>query len=188
MDGRCSRDAFDEILAFGPFALEVISTTQTLAAIRIYSSDLASVVFAEGRCYRRLGTHLALVGRMTTKSLTDRVAALDAKVGNKSIESQFREQAELIDRRFSDSFREQAELIDRVFTYRFEELDKRLAPRFATMERAIGAVQSNISTLQSDVSTLRSDVGTLRKDVNSLQKDMVVVRDGIRVLLTRRPR
>src|SRR5688572_6439100 len=110
---------------------------------------------------------------MTAKSLAARVAALEAKVGSKSIEEQFREQAELIDRRFNQGFREQAELIDRVFAYRFEELDKKWAPRFATMERAIGAVQS--------------DVGTLKKDVSSLQKDMVVVREGISVLLKRPP-
>jgi hypothetical protein len=124
------------------------------------------------------GTHLAQVGRMTAKSLADRVAAVEAKVGSTSIEEQFREQAELIDRRLSRGFREQAELIDRMFDYRFEEQDKKLAPRFATMERAIGEVQS-------EVGTLRQDLSTLRKDVSSLQKDMAVVREGIGVLLTK---
>ena len=74
---------------------------------------------------------------MTIRSLADRVEALEAKLGNKSIDEQFRAQAELIDRRFGDSFREQAELIDRMFDYRFEEQDKKLAPRFATMEKAM---------------------------------------------------
>ncbi len=73
---------------------------------------------------RVFGTHLAQACGMAGKSLADRVAALEAKVGGKSIEAQFREQAELIDRRFDDEFRQQAELIDKLFAYRFEELDK----------------------------------------------------------------
>jgi hypothetical protein len=103
---------------------------------------------------------------MAGKSLAERVAALEIKVGSKTIEEQFREQAELIDRRFDESFRKQAELIDRVFAYRFEELDKKWGPRFATTERALSTVQ---------------------RDVSTLQKDMAVVREGIRILLKRRP-
>ena len=110
---------------------------------------------------------------MAGKSLADRVAALEAKVGGKSIEAQFREQAELIDRRFDDEFRQQAELIDKLFAYRFEELDKKWNPRFVAMERALGVVQG--------------DVGTLKSDVSALQKDMVIVREGISILLKRRP-
>lgn len=37
---------------------------------------------------------------MTRSSLAARVAALEEKVGNKTIQEQFREQAELIDQRF----------------------------------------------------------------------------------------
>lgn len=101
------------------------------------------------------GTRLAHVGCMAAKSLADRVAALEAKLGTKSIEEQFREQAELIDRRFSQEFSEQAQLmdrrfsqefseqaqlIDRLFAYRFEELDKKWAPRFTSIERALGII------------------------------------------------
>ena len=100
-------------------------------------------------------------------------AALEAKVGGKSIEAQFREQAELIDRRFDDEFRQQAELIDKLFAYRFEHLDKKLNPRFGAMERALGVVQGDVNMLKSDVS--------------ALQKDMVIVREGISILLKRRP-
>jgi len=94
-----------------------------------------------------LGTHLAQVCGMAGKSLADRVAALEAKVGGKSIEAQFREQAELIDRRFDDEFRQQAELIDKLFAYRFEDLDKKWSPRFAKMERDIAIVREGISIL-----------------------------------------
>jgi hypothetical protein len=79
-------------------------------------------------------------------------------------QAHFREQAELIDRRFDDSFRTQAELIDKLFAYRFEELDKKWGPRFENVER---------------------DIGTLKADVSSLKKDMVIVREGIAILLKR---
>lgn len=105
------------------------------------------------------GTHLAQARHMATKSLANRVAALEARVGSTTIEAQFRDQAESIDRRFTEEFRQQAELIDRLFAQRFQEIDERWRPRFATMERAIGA----------------------------LQKDMVIVREGISILLKRRP-
>jgi len=84
---------------------------------------------------------------MAGKSLADRVAALEEKVGDKSIEAQFREQAELIDRRFDHEFRQQAELIDKLFAYRFEELDKKWSPRFANMERDIATVREGVSIL-----------------------------------------
>jgi hypothetical protein len=106
-----------------------------------------------------LGTHLAQLRGMAGKSLTDRVASLEAKVGSKTIQEQFREQAELI---------------DELFAYRFEQLGKQLSPRFLSMERAL-------SVVQGDVSTLKSDVGALRKD-------MVIVREGIGILLKRRPK
>jgi len=152
------------------------------------------------------GTHLAQIDLMP-KSLANRVAALEVKVGSKTIEEQFREQAELI---------------DRVFAYRFEELDKKWDPRFAAMERALGVVHVDVSTLKGDVSTLNGDVSTLKGDVsalkddvstlkgdvsalkddvstlkgdvsiltgnvNNLQKDMVIVLEGVSILLKRLP-
>jgi hypothetical protein len=110
---------------------------------------------------------------MAGESLRDRVAALEVKVGSKTLEEQFREQAELI---------------DRLFDYRFDQLGKQLNPRFVGMERTLGVVQGDVSTLKSDVSTLKSDVNTLKSDVKVLQKDVVIVREGISILLKRRPR
>jgi hypothetical protein len=60
---------------------------------------------------------------MTNPSLVARVAALEEKVGNKTMQEQFRDQAELMDRRLDESFRSQAALIDRLFAATFEELD-----------------------------------------------------------------
>ena len=78
----------------------LISAVTSHVQIRFCKASDAFVVFPCRRCYLRLGTHLAQVCGMAGKSLADRVAALEAKVGGKSIEAQFREQAELIDRRF----------------------------------------------------------------------------------------
>ena len=114
------------------------------------------------------GTHLAQIGLMAN-SLANRVAALEVKVGSKTIEEQFREEAGLI---------------DRLFAQRFEELDKRWGPRFAAMERALGVVQTDVSTLKTDVSALKS---ILKNDVSILQKDMAIVRDGVSILLKRLP-
>ena len=61
---------------------------------------------------------------MANKSLEERVGALEAQLGNKTLEQHFRDQAELIDRRFIESFREQAELFDRRFTEGFREQAK----------------------------------------------------------------
>ena len=84
---------------------------------------------------------------MEAKSLEDRVAALGVRMGSKSIEEQFCDQAELIDRRFSHEFKEQAQLIDRLFAYRFDELDEKWAPRFAALERDISIVREGINIL-----------------------------------------
>ncbi len=92
---------------------------------------------------------------MTEKSLEERVTALEAQLGDKTLEQHFRGQAELIDRRFTESFRdqaelfdrrfaeafrEQAELIDRLFVYRFDEFDKKWETRLdSTLEEKFEA-------------------------------------------------
>jgi hypothetical protein len=91
-------------------------------------------------------------------------ATLEEKVGNKTIQEQFREQAELIDRRFDEGFRSQAELIDR----RFLLVDQRL------------------DGIAIDVGALRTDVSALKTDVSALKKDMTIVREGIGILLKMR--
>lgn len=75
-------------------------------------------------------------------------------MGSKSIEEQFRDQAELIDRRFSHEFKEQTQLIDRLFAYRFGQLDKRWVPRFASMERALGALEKDMKAVRESVSAI----------------------------------
>jgi len=99
---------------------------------------------------------------MAAKSLADRVAALEAKVGSQSIEQQFREQAELIDRRFSDAFREQAalidrrfsvafreqaELIDRLFIYRFDEFDKKFEVKLEPIRSDLAVIKNVLKVI-----------------------------------------
>ena len=70
---------------------------------------------------------------MAAKSLADRVAALEAKVGSKSIEEQFREQAELI---------------DRLFAYRFEEFDKRWDAKLEQkLEQKLRPIRADLAAL-----------------------------------------
>ena len=89
-------------------------------------------------------------------------------MGNKTIEEQFRDQAELIDGRLDESFRSQAELIDWLFLERNKQWDVRF------------------SGMENDVSGLKVDVSTLKTDVSALKKDMTIVREGVGILLKRR--
>jgi hypothetical protein len=78
---------------------------------------------------------------MPEKSLEARVAAIEKQMAGKTLETHFREHAELIDRRFAESFRENAELMDRLLAYRFEESDRKwdqkLAAGLAGLEERI---------------------------------------------------
>src|SRR6266571_2000328 len=100
------------------------------------------LVFFRGRCYRRprhaVRIHVAI---MTRQSLATRVGALEEKVGNKTIEEQFRDQAELIDRRLDESFRSQAELIDRLFLERNRQWDV----RFSGLEKDVSALKKDMT-------------------------------------------
>ena len=87
---------------------------------------------------------------MTRSSLAARVAALEEKVGNKTMEEQFRDQAELIDRRLDDSFRSQAELIDRLFLARDQKWDVRF-----------GRIEKDVSALKKDMTIVREGIGIL---------------------------
>ena len=102
-------------------------------------------------------------GRMAEKTLADRVAALEAKVGSKTIDEQFREQAELI---------------DRLFTYRFEEFDKtwdaKLGMKLAKLERSLEArleqtletkFDAKLKPIQADLATVKTDLAAVKDAV-----------------------
>ena len=96
-----------------------------------------------------LGTAFAPLSDMMRASLTDRVTALERKVGNKTIE---------------DQFREQAELIDRLFLQRDNKWDLRF-----------GALEKDVRVLKTDVSGLRTDVSGLRKDMVIVREGIDVI-------------
>ena len=102
-----------------------------------------------GEVARALGSRLWAVPRakarvhcMAGKSLADCVAALDAKVGGKTIEEQFREQAELI---------------DKLFIYRFDEMDKRWDARLdAKLRKLENALETRLDARSSKQNSMRS--------------------------------
>ena len=96
---------------------------------------------------------------MAEKSVVQRVSAIEAQLAGKTLEEHFREQAELIDQRFT-------------------EQDQKWDERFERLER-------DVSALKTDVSALKTDVSALKTDVSALKKDMVTVRQGIGALLKR---
>lgn len=118
---------------------------------------------------------------MPATSLEARVAAIEAQLAGKTLETHFREQAELFDRRFAESFREQAEvidqrlahdfreqaeLIDRLFTYRFEEFDKKWEGKLAA---GLAGLEQRIDTkLERRLEPLRTELGRLTDAVLAL--------------------
>jgi hypothetical protein len=74
---------------------------------------------------------------MAAKSLADRVAALEAKMGDKTIQEQFREQAERI---------------DLLFVYRFDEFDKRWDEK---LETRLEPIRTDLNSVKNDVSIIK---------------------------------
>jgi hypothetical protein len=103
---------------------------------------------------------------MANRSLEVRVAAIEAQLAGKTLDEHFREQAELIDKRFAVR-------------------DAKWDARFRNIERDIKTLQSDVGILTADVGTLKADVGILKGDVGALKKDMSVVSEGISILLKR---
>lgn len=117
-----------------------------------------------------------IAGCMEAKSLEDRVAALEAKVGSKSLQEQFREQAELIDERFL--------LVDRRLDGIAADI-RGLRSDVNGLKSDVGGLKSDVGGLKSDVSGLKSDVSTLKSDVSTLKKEMTIVREGVAIILTK---
>jgi formyltetrahydrofolate synthetase len=99
------------------------------------------------------GTHIAHVGCMAAKSLADRVAELEAKVGNKTLEEQFRAQGEMLDERFVE------------------------------VHQRLDGLAADVGVLTTDVRGLKTDVSALKTDVSALKKDMMIVREGVGIIL-----
>ena len=123
------------------------------------------------------GTHLARVRRMAGESLADRVADLEAKVGGKTIEEQFREQAELI---------------DKLFIYRFDEMDKRWD---AKLDAKLGKLETKfdakLRTLENFLEArLEEELETkleakFETKLEPIRNDLGAIKDAVRIILTR---
>ena len=118
---------------------------------------------------------------MSAKSLADRVAALERKVGSKFIE---------------EHFREQAELIDRLFTYRFEEYDKKLDVKLAALEDSLGArLEAKLETkLEQKLEKLEAKLDAslesrleskLESKLQPIRSDLAFLKDTVTVILGR---
>ena len=101
---------------------------------------------------------MALRCRMAKKSLEERVSAIEAQLGDKTLH---------------EHFREQAELVDRLFAYRFGEMDERfrerMDKRFEEMDKGWNAKLD--AKFESNLAPIRSD--------------LAAVKDALRIILTR---
>ena len=100
-------------------------------------------------------------------------------MGSKSIEEQFREQAELIDRLFAYRFEENDKKWDAKLDQRFGELKTDVG----ALKTDVGALKTDVSALKTDVSALKTDVSGLKIDVNTLTNEMIIVREGVGIIL-----
>ena len=104
---------------------------------------------------------------MTEKTLADRVAALEAKVGSKTIDQQFHEQAELI---------------DRLFTYRFEEFDKKWD---AKLDSKLGKLERSLEArLEQKLETkFDAKLKPIHEDLAAVKTDLSAVKDAVRIIV-----
>jgi hypothetical protein len=88
---------------------------------------------------------------MANRSLEVRVAAIEAQLAGKTLEEHFREQAELIDKRFAVR-------------------DAKWDGRFRNIERDIKVLQTDVTGLKTDVSALKKDMSVVREGITILLK------------------
>ena len=103
---------------------------------------------------------------MPEKTWDERIAAIEAQLGDKSLE---------------EHFREQAELIHRLFAYRFGEFDQRwnvnFDARLATLEDSL---ESRLETkLESSLET------KLNAKLEPVKRDLAVIKHTAKTILTR---
>ena len=103
---------------------------------------------------------------MAGKSLADRVAALEAKVGGKTIEEQFREQAELI---------------DKLFIYRFDEMDKRWDAR---LDAKLRKLENALETRLDEKLEAKLDA-KFETNLEPIRNDLGAIKDAVRTILAR---
>jgi hypothetical protein len=110
---------------------------------------------------------------MAAKSLAVRVAALEAKVGGRTIEEQFREQAELIDRLFAFQFEEFDKKWDAKFDSRLVNFENRLDAKFDT----------RLAKFEDGLDA-KFDA-KFEEKLEPIRTDLAAVRDAVKIILTR---
>ena len=111
-------------------------------------------------------------------------------MGGKTIEQHFREQAELIDRRFAESFREQAELIDRRFVEGFREQAELVDRRFADGFREQAELIDRLFAYRFEEFDRKSDVkleSNFQSNLDPIRRDMDFLKAAVTTILTRLP-
>ena len=102
-----------------------------------------------------------------TDSLEARVAALEAKVGDKSLD---------------ERFREQVELIDRLFVHHLDEMDRRWDAKLQERDRTWDA--------KLDERDRRWDAKLeeqFEAKLSPIQRDLAALRDAVTMILSRLP-
>ena len=107
---------------------------------------------------------------MADKTLDQRVAILEASMGGKTLEENFREHAELIDRRFT--------LVDLLFAEvhgRFNAQDKRfeaIDAQFSAVHSRLAAMDQRFDRIDAEFSDLRSDVTGVHAKLDAILKKL----------------
>jgi hypothetical protein len=98
---------------------------------------------------------------MAKKSLEERVSAIEAQLGGKTLQEHFREQAELIDRLFAFRFRELEDRWD-------AKLDATLETK---LEQKLEALETKLDrTFEIKLQPIRRDVGVMKDTLMLLVK------------------
>ena len=102
-------------------------------------------------------------GRMTNRSLDERVTIIEASMGGKTLAEHFREHAELIDRRFAEVHARLAAQ-DR----RFDAIDARFVAfdsRFAAIDAQFMAVHAQFGAMDERFNRVDHELGLVRREV-----------------------
>ncbi len=109
--------------------------------------------------------HPASSRGMSDNSLEQRVAVIEAMMGGKTLEEHFREQAELIDRRFAEVHAGFAEVRARLAAHdkRFEAIEA----QFSSMYKQFSAIHSHFAAMDERFNRIGHELGVIHRDVGS---------------------
>lgn len=112
----------------------------------------------------------------------ERLSAVEAQLGGKTLEQQFREQAELIDRLFIYRFEELDSKWDAKLDAKLEELEAKLD---AKLEEFEAKVDAKLEALEAKLEA-KLEV-KLEEKLGPLRADLAVLKDAVQLILIRLP-